>query len=123
MEKNGYQRYLQSPQWGATGERRLTTAGHRCEFRPALGWGRKLGTQYGERCTTTQHLNVHHRHYRTRGAERAEDLEVLCRFHHLARHVTSVECDCGEIVQVDDNVTIEIVKEAIAGAGGIHSHA
>jgi hypothetical protein len=36
--KEDYRRYLQSPAWQATRERRLQAAGHRCEFRPEIGY-------------------------------------------------------------------------------------
>jgi hypothetical protein len=44
---------------------------------------------------------------------------VLCRIHHLVRHVTAIECArCGDRVDTDDSVAIDIVTEAIACADG-----
>lgn len=119
MNKASYQQYLRSSAWCVTRQRRLAVSGNRCEFRPDEGWDRKVGTLYGERCGAIDGLDVHHLHYRTLGVEQDADLEVLCRFHHLVRHVTSVECSyCGETVQTDGDVAVEMVEEAIASAGG-----
>jgi hypothetical protein len=116
-----YQHYLQSPAWQTTRERRLDASGHRCEFRPLLDWEPKHGGRYGPRCVAIGPLDVHHRHYRSVGAEQDSDLEVLCRFHHLVRHVTRVECAyCGETVETDDETAIAMVEEAVANVDSIH---
>jgi 5-methylcytosine-specific restriction endonuclease McrA len=57
-----YEEYMRSPEWAARRELALATAGHRCQRCGALGG-----------------LEVHHRHYDSLGAEREEDLEVLCK--------------------------------------------
>jgi hypothetical protein len=119
MSKDRYQEYLQSPWWQQRRQLRLEVAGHVCEFRPDEGWDHNIGTLYGERCNATRNLEVHHKNYRSLHAERDEDLEVLCCFHHLVRHITSVECDrCGETIQLDDDVAEDMVREAIAGEDG-----
>ncbi len=44
-----------------------------------------------ENCGATSGLSVHHRHYRTLGRERPEDLIVLCSDCHQARHRKSTK--------------------------------
>ena len=113
MTKGEYTRYLQTADWQNRRARRLKVAGCRCEFRPIVD-ERGHHECLGERCTATTDLQVHHLHYRSLGVEADRDLEVLCRFHHLVRHITNQECEyCGEIVQVDEGEAIERVEEAI----------
>jgi 5-methylcytosine-specific restriction endonuclease McrA len=57
-----YRSYMASREWAARRTVALAAAGRRCQ-----------------RCGACGGLEVHHKHYRTLGAERAEDLEVLCR--------------------------------------------
>jgi hypothetical protein len=112
INKREYQLYLRSDHWQKTRLRRLTVAGHQCEFKEETGQYKSYSL-YGPRCTETADLEVHHLHYRSLGAEKDEDLEVLCRFHHLVREVCQVECQyCGEAVVVDDDVAIDIVKRS-----------
>jgi hypothetical protein len=118
MDRATYQKYLQSSAWRRTRDRKLIAADNRCQFRPCKGWYK---TDYilGERCAATRNLQVHHLHYNTLGAERDSDLEVLCRFHHLVRHVASIECAyCGETIETDDDIAADMVSEAIAAVGG-----
>jgi hypothetical protein len=90
-----YSRYLQSPHWAERRLRRLDLAKHRCEFRPMLDW-HNADPIYGERCAETRNLEVHHRSYENLGREQDHDLEVLCRLHHLVRHLSGLECFvCG----------------------------
>jgi hypothetical protein len=56
-----YETYMVSGEWAERRALALESAAHRCQRCGALGG-----------------LEVHHKHYRTLGAERAEDLEVLC---------------------------------------------
>lgn len=94
-----YRDYLQTPQWYATRARRLDVAGNRCEF-----------TLNGRRCTDTRSLNVHHRNYQRLGAELDGDLEVLCRLHHLVRHMIDAECEvCGASLVDDDEDALELI--------------
>jgi hypothetical protein len=124
MQKADYQRYLASLYWWGVKERRLAVAGHRCEFRPVIGdWDRKIGYPLGERCNKTTNLQVHHLHYGSLGAEKDEDLEVLCRFHHLVREaVSDLDCPlcCDGPMQYEEDEIIEIVRRAIDEAGGIN---
>ena len=123
MNKAQYQRYLNSPHWRQRREKRVLVAGGRCEFRPDSGnWDRKYGTLYGDRCNRDTNLEVHHRHYDSIGAEKDEDLEVLCRFHHLVREaVGSLDCpECGDPMQYEEEDIVFQVKEAILEAGGIN---
>jgi len=115
MNKQDYQRYLQSPHWQARRLRRLSVAGHRCEFRPI--------DHHAERCQLTQNLEVHHLHYDTLCHEKDIDLEVLCRFHHLVREaVGGLDCPtCGDgPMDYDEEDIIRAVEEEIAEVGSIH---
>ena len=119
MSKAQYERYLQSPEWYATRDRRLVAAGFRCEFREYIVVDIKHD-HYGRRCSETKDLQVHHLSYARIGAERDDDLEVLCRFHHLVRHVAATECEyCGEATVPFDADAIDIVEQALKEAGGI----
>lgn len=64
-----YADYLQTGHWQRTRAAALERAGHRCQL-----------------CNRPQHLNVHHRTYERRGAERDDDLIVLCRGCHETFH-------------------------------------
>ena len=117
MTRAEYQRYLQSPEWRATRQRRLTAAGNRCEF--CQDMGHHKGDWHGPRCTATDDLNVHHLHYDSLGAEQDTDLEVLCRFHHLVRHASNYECPtCCDAWSIPDDDAIEAVERAMEAAGG-----
>jgi 5-methylcytosine-specific restriction endonuclease McrA len=56
-----YREYLQSLRWLATRDAALARACHKCQ-----------------RCGATKNLEVHHKHYKSLGQEKPEDLEVLC---------------------------------------------
>jgi len=121
MTRAEYQRYLQLPAWRMTRDRRLALAGYRCEFRPDFGPRDGLG----ERCAEASRLEVHHLHYGSLGAEQHCDLEVLCRFHHLVRHVEKACCErCGEsaVNNVTDDDAIEIVQARVDDYGGVVDH-
>jgi hypothetical protein len=125
MTKHAYQRYLQSPTWCVTRQRRLATAGYQCEFRPIVGGehDRDRYPDYGDRCLETINLEVHHLHYGTLGEERDGDLEVLCRFHHLVRGaVGNLDCPrcCDGPMDYDEEDIIRTVEETIREAGGIN---
>jgi hypothetical protein len=117
--KEDYRRYLQSPAWAATRERRLQVVGHRCEFRPETCWDAEVGPLYGERCKAMTGLDVHHKTYSRLGSEADADLEVLCRLHHLVRHAMHTDdCElCGDTVTVEEDVAITLVERAIEDAG------
>jgi hypothetical protein len=66
-----YELYLQSDWWRARRLVALDRAGHRC--------------QLCDKTTATQ-VDVHHRSYERLGAEREEDLIVLCRPCHARHH-------------------------------------
>ena len=80
MNRAAYQQYLRSPWWRERSRIAVAMAGRRCEFR---------AVNDSARCTAVNGLEVHHRNYERLGAERDADLEVLCRLHHLARHVAT----------------------------------
>ena len=77
--KQRYEKYMRSPAWRDRRRQRLKVADNCCEW--------SGGIEGNGMCDETKGLEVHHVHYNTLGAERDEDLEVLCRFHHLVRHV------------------------------------
>lgn len=60
-----YREYLDSEAWRGTRMAALKRAGHRCAV-----------------CGTNRGLEVHHKHYRSLGAEAWGDLAVLCRDCH-----------------------------------------
>lgn len=64
---DAYVAYLDSPAWRATRAAAIRRAGRRCST-----------------CGATGPLEVHHRHYRTLGAEAWADLVVLCPACHQA---------------------------------------
>ena len=111
-QRRQYEQYLQSSQWWQIRERKLTAVDYRCEFRPIIGeWDRKTGYPLGERCTATKGLQAHHRNYNHLGAECDEDLEVLCRRHHLVRHIVNSVCEvCGATLYSED-ATLDLIEE------------
>lgn len=124
LGKQEYAKYRSSSVWRATRDRRLAAAEYRCEFRPTIGdWHPRRGYAYGDRCTNAVGLEVHHLTYERLGAERNEDLEVLCRFHHLVRHafaVAEADCEtCGDGPRsVDEDDVIAAVEDAVREAKG-----
>lgn len=67
-----YREYLQTPEWKERRIEALRRAGRRCQV-----------------CSASGGLDVHHRSYERRGAERASDLTVLCRPCHSLFHKSS----------------------------------
>ncbi len=70
----GYVWYVSqnSEAWRGVRSARLEFASHRCEWST-------LGVR---RCGATKDLEIHHRHYRTFGAESLHDVIALCHPHH-----------------------------------------
>lgn len=64
-----YRQYLASAEW---------------DFRSGMFVERAMGQC--QQCGEHRNLHVHHKHYRTLGEERYEDVEVLCEKHHKSRH-------------------------------------
>jgi hypothetical protein len=64
-----YFKYLRSDGWRARRKAALKRAKNRCQL-----------------CATTEGLDAHHRTYRRLGAERPDDVTVLCRFCHKLHH-------------------------------------
>lgn len=64
-----YAEYLQSPHWLAVRKSALERAANRCQV-----------------CGATSALQVHHVTYENLGAEKPEDLTVLCKTHHELFH-------------------------------------
>ena len=60
-----YREYLQSPEWAARRLGKILAADRRCQV-----------------CNSKGPLEVHHRTYERRGAERWGDLTVLCEVCH-----------------------------------------
>lgn len=67
-EPSFYFRYIASPEWKAK----------RAEFIAAQ--------PCCEVCEATEHLQVHHKHYRTLGRESRGDVEILCHDCHAFEH-------------------------------------
>jgi 5-methylcytosine-specific restriction endonuclease McrA len=65
-----YPEYLKSPHWQTTRKQKLAHAHYSCELCSA----------------TNTRLNVHHKHYRTRGHENNRDLIALCEPCHAKFH-------------------------------------
>jgi hypothetical protein len=117
MNKNEYRVYLRSPHWQRRRER-IAAASNQCEFRPCDDSRPDKGPFYGARCNETSGLEVHHRHYDSLGTEEDDDLEVLCRVHHLVRTVERVECDrCAESVVPHECDAVDLVEAAIECSG------
>jgi hypothetical protein len=70
-----YGQYLQTDHWQSVRREALERAGHKCQLKESHG-----GI-----------LDVHHRTYKNRGAERPEDVIVLCRSCHARHHIKEVE--------------------------------
>lgn len=64
-----YVEYLKTEHWQRVREGALVRAEHRCQL-----------------CNTTEFLNVHHRTYENRGAEKDSDVTVLCKPCHERFH-------------------------------------
>lgn len=59
-------------------------------------------------------LHVHHKHYRTLGRERRDDLQVLCGYHHIAAHIERIRCEaCQSDIYPDPEEAIDSVMPAI----------
>lgn len=68
--RESYLAYLNSPHWRWVRNRALKRVAYRCE-----------------RCDAKRDLQVHHKSYERLGAERPDDLEVLCFSCHADHHV------------------------------------
>lgn len=69
MASHAYREYLRSDHWRSTRRDALERAAHACQL-----------------CASKYRLDVHHRTYDRLGAERPEDLTVLCRMCHEKHH-------------------------------------
>lgn len=72
-----YKAHLQSPEWARIRRKALEHSGHSCAL---CGLDQNALRRIG------RHLEVHHRHYRSLGHERPEDLTVLCAGGHGGCH-------------------------------------
>lgn len=92
-QQDVYRRYLNSPQWRAKKTDRIRKAGGCCEFT----FTEYLpGQAVEKRCTRTRYLCVHHETYERLGAERDNDLAVLCWAHHMLEHLLWARCQCSQ---------------------------
>ena len=73
-EVKDYRKYIKSDEWQAVRARALRHYRRRCC-----------------ECGSRDELQVHHRTYVRIGRERMEDLEVLCKWCHMARHEDKVQ--------------------------------
>lgn len=78
MKKYEYKEYLKSDHWQATRKATLASRNYKCE-----------------KCGACRQLEVHHRTYANVGAERPEDLQVLCEACHRWEHfpMSRIEAD------------------------------
>jgi 5-methylcytosine-specific restriction endonuclease McrA len=68
--RKDYRAYLETDAWREVREAAIERANHCCE-----------------RCGAEKRLQVHHKTYANLGAEKPEDLEVLCADCHLEEHL------------------------------------
>lgn len=107
-----YRNYLNSAAWHKRRRQRLLLADGKCEFCPTLEY--KWHLIPGDRCSSTDRLEVHHLHYNTLGHEADSDLEVLCRKHHILRHVMETTCEwCDEPIYHHEDDAIAAVESAV----------
>lgn len=99
ITKSDYAEYLQSDHWRETRKQRIEDGTGACERCEIPRWLAEIAYD--------QDLHVHHKHYRSKGREEHDDLEVLCRRCHEIetfgrsdqRQVKSHICDrCGKNV-------------------------
>jgi 5-methylcytosine-specific restriction endonuclease McrA len=64
-----YRAHLQSPEWARIRREALERSGYSCAL---------CGLSKAQLQRIGRHLEAHHKHYRTLGHERPEDLTVLC---------------------------------------------
>jgi hypothetical protein len=108
-----YSAYLKSPHWRTRRLTRMVMADGQCEFQPYD----ERTQRWGERCSASKNLEVHHLHYRTLGEEADDDLEVLCRIHHLMREAQKFECRwCGERIYSEEEA-LTLVEGAVSFHG------
>jgi 5-methylcytosine-specific restriction endonuclease McrA len=74
-----YQTHLESKEWKQT--RRSTMARVKSKSRRAV-----FQCEMCQEFFNTDAIQVHHKHYRTVGSERSEDLMVVCRWCHAETH-------------------------------------
>lgn len=76
-----YNDYLKSSHWQSVRKLALTEYNNKCSM-----------------CGRTDHLQVHHKHYKTFGHEKTEDVQVVCKdCHEKVLHKNSDHtCKCGE---------------------------
>jgi hypothetical protein len=89
--KAAYWKYLQSMHWQETRDRKLAQAAFCCEYIIDHEGDGSYG-EAGSRCNRYDHLEVHHLSYFNLGHEKLEDLQVLCRFHHLVTEIKTHGC-------------------------------
>lgn len=68
-----YEDYLLTPYWLKAAEEMRKLAQYKCQ-------------NCGKSQPKTRKLHVHHKHYRSRGEEKLEDVEVLCTKCHKEKH-------------------------------------
>lgn len=79
--REDYRRYLLTPHWKKRRLKAIMRAGQRCEY-----------LIDGARCFCTHPLQVHHLTYVNIWEEKDEDLQVLCRSHHVVVELLKVRC-------------------------------
>lgn len=97
MTRTEYRKYIASDDWRNRRKQFIEESPMKCERCEIPRWLAQLAYD--------QDFHVHHKHYRTLGAESPDDLEILCRRCHDVetfgkselREVKSFECQwCGD---------------------------
>lgn len=97
--KERYAEYLRSSHWDETRRMALDAAAGRCQ-----------------RCNRGRRLEVHHRSYAHIGAERPQDLEVLCFGCHRQEHGTGVPPRSAPVAWNWEHIGV-ILPRVLAGMG------
>lgn len=96
MSRIDYAAYLRSPEWAAQRERALRAAGDQC----ARCHNRSHLSGYvdddGQELMIRVQLDVHHLTYDRVGAERPDDLVVLCHRCHAETHAEEIATRLAE---------------------------
>jgi hypothetical protein len=108
---------LRSAGWRARRNLRVAKAGGQCEYRPPTTFY-KGDYLRGDRCSVTDRLEVHHRHYETLGRETDDDLMLLHLSHHLVLTVLDAHCEfCGNELVNHEADALDLVDRAYDEAG------
>jgi 5-methylcytosine-specific restriction endonuclease McrA len=91
--KKEYLDYIRSPWWVARKAAIIRHRGYQCE-----------------RCSSTRHLELHHKTYERLKRERPEDVELLCRICHLREHGIAIHERLWGLQPLDFQSELETVR-------------